>query len=330
VIFYSYPARCAANIYIYEIKRLFILGSIIAPVARSVLAKTAHVNECAGCAQIVDLTQTAKRKSSMTFVKASIISSALAATAALAGTASVAHAMPINPQFDTFGVLNDSTGDNVEFGGDGIPNDAVSITRFTDNDNEVTLGLTATPRGSEAPPVGNDGAGTFSATPGEFPDEMTDNNRALWNFSFFIEVADGDGTLADYSFNLLYDFDPGADTPADDHGSFNAGAFVDQDETAPTIAQGSQNLGFDYLTASAFIAQAPTFIGFDPTVNGEYSFALQASDLDGSLLGTSAIRVNVGGGPASVPEPSSFAMLSMALIGLLGFGRAKRRQILGA
>lgn len=74
---------------------------------------------------------------------------------------SFAAAAPVTPVFQTFGDLA-----GAEFGGDGIPNDAVAISTFTaQNGDMLTLGLTATGRFAN-PPVGNDGAGTFTADPG--------------------------------------------------------------------------------------------------------------------------------------------------------------------
>src|SRR5215469_8414331 len=66
----------------------------------------------------------------------------------------------------SFGTLSGAT-----FGGTGIPNNAVEITTVntTPNGNgasdTITLGLTATPR-YQNPALGNNLAGTFSATAG--------------------------------------------------------------------------------------------------------------------------------------------------------------------
>ena len=78
--------------------------------------------------------------------------SALALTLA----ASSAFATAVVPTYTTFGTL---TGAN--FGGSGIPNNAVAITTSTAL-NGVTLGLTATQRFS-SPAVMNNGAGVFQA-----------------------------------------------------------------------------------------------------------------------------------------------------------------------
>src|SRR5262245_44118746 len=72
-----------------------------------------------------------------------------------------AYANPITPINNSFGSFPPAT-----FGGSGIPNDAVAITKvLTTSGDAITLCLTATARYSN-PTVGNDGAGTFSAGDG--------------------------------------------------------------------------------------------------------------------------------------------------------------------
>ncbi len=135
----------------------------------------------------------------------------------LAGTLGQLHADFISPTYDTFGHLG------TEFGGDGIPNNAVAITTFSNSSNTITLGLTAHSRthgGFFAPPVSNNGAGTFFANAGDFGSQSgqsSEAGRALWNFAYYINITEG-GTLGDYQFDLLYDFDPAANTTVSDHG----------------------------------------------------------------------------------------------------------------
>jgi hypothetical protein len=65
----------------------------------------------------------------------------------------------------------------------------------------------------------------------------------------------------------------------------------------------------------------PAYGPFDPTVAGEYSFMLQASDTSG-VVGTAAILVHVGDVTA-VPEPGTLALLAAGLAGALVRRRRK-------
>jgi len=77
-------------------------------------------------------------------------------TLALMAAATASQAAPVSPFYTTFGNLAGAT-----FGGSGIPTDPTAITTA----NGVTLGLTAFGRYAN-PSLTNDGAGTFTATPG--------------------------------------------------------------------------------------------------------------------------------------------------------------------
>jgi hypothetical protein len=230
-----------------------------------------------------------------------------------------ADAAPISPTFDTFGTLPGAT-----FGGTGIPNNAVAITRITSGGYNITLGLTAHGRFFN-PPLTNDGAGTFFATPGSNfgnpspPPIPSTILGATWNFAFYVRL---DITSQPANFELLYDFDPGYFTDETDHGRI-----VGNIPLLPgTTLQDSYNNMFAFLSTSF---TGPSFSifpppgTFNPNANGSYTFALRAYDLSGNLLGQSAIRVNVG--DVVIPEPATFVTFGLAAAGGLLVRRLRRK-----
>ncbi len=235
----------------------------------------------------------------------------LAAVGMLALSAGVVQAGHITPSFDTFGTLAGATFNGTPVSS-GIPNDAVAITTVDDGaGNSFKLGLTAHERFSE-PDVGNDGAGTFTALSGGF---STAPSLARWNFAYYVEVLTG--SVAGNTFNLLYDFDPAANTLQTALGNVDVTAAISS--AAPF--QDSQNLGFGFLAGTPPFPEItpPAFSTFNPNANGEYSFALIATDAQGAELGRSAILVN------TVPEPATMAMFSLLTVGAAGAYRRKKR-----
>ena len=235
------------------------------------------------------------------------LAGAVALAAAAFGFATTASA---TPTFDTFGPLPQAN-----FGGSGIPNDAVAQSTF---EGTGILALTSTQRFFN-PTVTNDGAGTFFAGPGSNfggPGSTNPNEGALWNFNFFISAPTGE-TLENFIFTLRYDFDPGLNTPESELGQ------IDIVFSPETVIQGSQNNLFGFLAGNPPIlgVTPPDFGPFDPDVPGQYSFILSAfSSPDGPELARVAIDVNVG----QVPEPATLALFGLGLVGIAVASRRRR------
>lgn len=215
--------------------------------------------------------------------------------AALALAAGSTWAAPVN----SFGALPQAT-----FGGTGIPNSAVAISRVGDAaDPVVLLGLTAHQRYSN-PALTNDGAGTFYAQPGvDTHAPSPANPYALWNLAFYIGGLDA----SEYTYTLFYDLDPAAGNAPG--GSLDLTPLVG---LSGGLYQDSWNLGMDFFTGVP---------AFDPASPGEYSFALVAYGAGDRVAGTS-IRVSVGNVNA-VPEPGTLALAGLALVGLAAARRRK-------
>ncbi len=218
---------------------------------------------------------------------------------ALLLTGSLTFAATITPGYDSFGTLSGAT-----FGGTGIPNSAVAITTIMNGGNTITLGLTATPKYPNqtiGSPLPDNGAGTFFAMPGN----GVTPGRATWNFDYYVNVAQAAVGAAIYNIRLVY-----TNNTTGAMNSINFAPFA----TSGTV-QDSQNLAFAFFG---------TPIMFDVNAAAQYGFRLEAYDVAGTLLGTSAINVNVGS-PTAVPDSgTTLAMLGLALIGLAGFaGRAR-------
>lgn len=230
------------------------------------------------------------------------LSASVFAAAALC-LGSVASAAPITPSFTTFGTLAGAT-----FGGSGISNTAVAITQIGDG---PALGLTATPRFSQ-PALTNNGAGVFTAQAGISPNPPSPTDPyATWNLGFYI----GGINLTDFSYALLYDQDPAAGTQEAGLRKLTSEPFL-----VEALFQDSWNLGMNFL-------EFPTLNVFDPTRNGEYSFALIAYDRFAVGLpeaGRSAIVVNVIGGTNEVPTPGTLPLMGLALLGLAAVSRRHR------
>jgi MYXO-CTERM domain-containing protein len=214
---------------------------------------------------------------------------------------SIAFASSFTPSFTSFGTLAGAT-----FGGSGNPNNAVAITTITHGTDTITLGLQAQQRYAN-PPLANNGAGVFYATPGANygnpanPADQTYSTLlgAKWNFDLYGSLVDNSGST--YSFVLLYgpDGSPLVSIPL---GSTHVSG----------TQQDSENLNFPIFG---------TAIGFNPNAAGQYDFELEAFDASGNLLGDSAIIVNV------TPDVASTGgLLGLGLLALAGCGFTQRRR----
>ena len=185
--------------------------------------------------------------------------------------------------------------------------------------------------------MNNDNAGTFTADAGPFSTTPGDT-RAKWNFSFYANAENFD--FSTFQLQLLYDFDPGANTAVGGLGVFDFDVVTGTSSGTTVKFEDSQNLGFAYLNApftgippvpgsQGFPSNTPPSFGpFDPNANAEYSFSLRVINRsDSSVAAQSAILVNVGDGPAvaAVPEPGTLAG-GLVGISLAGLGLWRRRR----
>ncbi|WP_445425556.1 MULTISPECIES: PEP-CTERM sorting domain-containing protein [unclassified Alishewanella] len=233
---------------------------------------------------------------------------ALTAMTLFGAVSTTSYAAPIIPTFDSFGYLD------TEFGGDGIPGDFVAITNF----RGFTLGLSSHGR-YENLSEGNDGAGTFFASPGQNTPPSSSFAGATWNFNFYVNL-ENIAVLDEYNFELLYDFNPAVGNDESTHGSINLNTWFGFLQGSTKLEQ-SQNLLFNYLSLSAPTFNVAPSSPFNPDASGEYTFALRASD-NVSEVARSAIRVVVGTPNVAVPAPATALLLAGGLLLL----RLRRRN----
>ena len=123
----------------------------------------------------------------------------------------------------------------------------------------------------------------------------------------------GGTAVANTYFRLFYDSNPAIGNDQSTHG-----VFAGPGSALGNPFQNSWNLGMEFLatTNPAIGITAPAGV-FNPNAQGQYTFALVAyTGIAGAEIGRSAIVVNV------VPEPGTFALAGLALLGLAA---ARRR-----
>jgi hypothetical protein len=243
----------------------------------------------------------------------------LAVASCLTVTGTMAFADPA-----TFGPLPQATF-NPTGADTGNPNSAVEIDTFQNAEVSVTLGLAAQQRYSN-PALGNNGAGTFFATPGANVQGPSATLGSTWNVDFYVHTT-GLSDLGTFTLKLFYDFDPAANTPKSQMGviNLNAANVAAGGSSGGNTLQDSENLLFSFFaTPTAGIVTPPTGVtSFDPNAVGEYSFILEA-DLGNTEVAEADIQVDV----TAVPDVSATAPMFALALGTLGVvgARKQRRQ----
>lgn len=223
--------------------------------------------------------------------------------------ASLGASASLTPKFDQISALPGET-----FNAAWADNAQVAIDEFVGRNpgghitGLITLGLTVLPSVADMPTVSHNGQGIFDVTAGVAQANAASIQDSLATWSIGYQVA-GAGASNKYAYRLLLDVDP---SEGESFREFSLSA----------NAHGLLNMGSPGVEMLGGFA-------FDPAALGQYSFVLQALHWGtGDIEGMTSVLVNVNGGTVApaVPEPSTFALACLGIVGLLVARRRHRRS----
>jgi len=187
----------------------------------------------------------------------------------------------------------------------------------------------------------SNGDGTYSFDAGVAPFQST--STAVWSFEWSINsnVDGSGGSLNAYTYALRIDSDATAGTNFLAFDPINASNPGANDLVLWDHAIGTNNTGNGGGTSAGDATQYASLIGsnnvaqnswkphwfiplFDPTVDGTYTFELEALD-GGVTIAMTSMDVIVGAG-AAVPEPGSLLIWGLLGIGCAAMGVVRRRR----